>query len=95
MKVVEIRNMCISYDRRVCAQAADWAGLYIIKQILRNIQIKMLKNSINEAELWVPESIVKTIDKWTKNKSNKNNNKSKSGGSGGGSGGSKGKKRKP
>ena len=94
MKVVEIRNMCISYDRRVCAQAADWAGLYIIKQILRNIQIKMLKNSINEAELWVPESIVKTLDKWTKN-SNKNNNKNKGGGSGGGKTGGLGGKRKP
>jgi len=64
MKVVEIRNMCLSYDRKVCGEPADWAGLYIIKQILRNIQIKMLKNAVNETELWVPENIVKTVDKW-------------------------------
>ena len=64
MKVIEIRNLCVSYDSRICKQAADWAGLYIIKQILRNIQIKMLKNATNEVELWIPENIVKTIDNW-------------------------------
>ncbi len=75
--------MCISYDKKVCAQPADWAGLYIIKQILRNIQIKMLKNSVNEAELWIPEKIIKTLNKWTrppKNKSDKSKSDGKSGG---------------
>ena len=80
MKVVEIRNLCVAYNDKICKEAADWAGLYLMKQILRNIQIKMLKNSVNEAELWIPENIVKTIDRWfdeprNNNRNNNNNNR--------------------
>jgi len=80
MKVVEIRNMCLSYDRKVCNEPADWAGLYIIKQILRNIQIKVLKNAVNETELWVPENIVKTVDQWFHKSSSGNKGSNSKGG---------------
>ncbi len=63
MKVVEIRNLCLSYDKRMCEGPANWAGLYVMKQILRGIQLKQLKNAVNETELWVPENIVKGVDK--------------------------------
>ena len=62
MKVIEIRNLCLSYDKRMCEEPANWAGLYIMKQILRNIQLKQLKNAVNETELWIPEYIVKGVD---------------------------------
>ena len=75
MKVVEVRNLCLSYDKRVCNDPANWAGLFVIKQILRNIQIKMMKSSINETELWIPENIVKGIEKaWPKPENNNGNN---------------------
>ena len=66
MKVVEIRNMCLSYDNKMCEGPAKWAGLYVIKQLVRQIQIKALKDAVGELELWVPESIVKNIDDWFK-----------------------------
>jgi len=76
MKVVEIRNMCLSYNKKMCGEPANWAGLYIMKQILRNIQLKQLKNAVNETELWVPENIVKGIDKMFKKKNNNSGSKS-------------------
>ena len=87
MKVIEIRNYCASYDDKVCREGADWAGLYIIKQILRMIQLKQLKNAVNEVELWIPDYIVKGVDKWTRQLSRNR-------GSGGSSGSKKSKKGK-
>ena len=80
MKVIEIRNYCASYDDKICREGADWAGLYIIKQILRMIQLKQLKNAANEVELWIPDYIVKGVDKWTKQPRKDNKSGSSSGG---------------
>jgi len=81
MKVIEIRNLCLSYDKRICEQGpANWAGLYVMKQILRGIQLKQLKSAINETELWVPENIVRGVDKmFGKKKNDKKDDSKKSG----------------
>ncbi|HIP33654.1 MAG TPA: hypothetical protein EYG89_02735 [Bacteroidia bacterium] len=64
MNVVEVKNLCLFYDEKKCEGPANWAGLYIIKQLVRLIQLKALKDAADEIELWIPENIVKGIDDW-------------------------------
>ncbi len=65
MKVVEIRNMYIDYrikESGTCSRReSGWATFYIMKQILRLIEIKSLKNAMTEIDLWTPETVVKTL----------------------------------
>jgi len=72
MKVIEIKNLCLSYDKRMCDEPAKWAGLYIIKQLVRQIQISAMKDAVDEIELWVPENIVKGVDDWFRNQRQSN-----------------------
>jgi len=67
MKVVEVKNLCLFYNEKDCEGPANWAGLYIIKQLVRIIQLKALKDAVGEVELWIPENIVKGIDDWFRN----------------------------
>ena len=77
MKVIEIKNLCLSYDKRMCDEPAKWAGLYVIKQLVRQIQIKALKDAVGELELWIPENIVKGIDDWFKHQRQSNSKQRK------------------
>ena len=72
MKVVETRNLYASYRVKETSSAnipreVHWVSMYIIKQLVRLIQIKQLKNAVSSVELWTPDSFIRQFEKLRKN----------------------------
>jgi hypothetical protein len=67
MKVVEVRNLYASYSMDRTSSKSDlpeeahWATMYVMKQMIRLIEIKNLKNKINAVELYTPETMEQLI----------------------------------
>lgn len=71
MKVVETRNLYASYRVQDSSSAnipreVHWVSMYIIKQLVRLIQMKQLKNAVATVELWTPDSFIKQFEKLRK-----------------------------
>lgn len=68
MKVVEVRNMYITHKPSSRKSIfAKWTSMYVIKQIVRLITMKELKNAQSDVDLLTAESVQDALKYYKKN----------------------------
>lgn len=69
MKVVEIRNLYIGYQIKGIQHSenvpldAKIVSMYVMKQLLRLVLFRELKDKIKDVELWIPENLVRSVSR--------------------------------
>jgi len=65
MKVVETKALYFGYQIKKpgdpVPREVKWISAYVIKQIIRMIQIKMLKDIMHDSDLWTPDIVLKKL----------------------------------